>query len=229
MDRFLSQLFRYVPEWMFVLVILGGALYYFMFDTPLYKVCDAQIAEFGKSQKGKLLGRLEPARKKCVSSIRGSGCVEYFEIFESAVKAFPKLEEKCLMQMSEMPFMNQAFSQYMRTMTLLAWGDRPPGTQFEKVGWLAQKDIKTYCKVRELYNLFYPREQWEALVGSTLGLLIEDPTSISHQTRVQRKLSEIDAKDEEDKKEVYFFPKARMKPDKAFDLSLLSLDCLHYM
>lgn len=227
MERLLSQLFRYVPEWLFVVIILIGAVAYFMYDQPLYKLCDAQISEFSKSQRGKLLGRLTPARKKCISSVRGSGCVEYFQIFESAVNSMPKLQEKCLRELSEMPMISLSFGQYLRTMVLLAWGERPPSTQFEKVGWLRPADLKTFCSVREFYNMFYPTEQWNALVSSTLGLLVEDPAVLS-KTRVQRRLSEIDAKDKDEDKDTYFFPKAKMKPDRAFTLSLFSLDCMPY-
>lgn len=229
MERFLSQIFRYIPEWMFVAVILVGALAYFMYDKPLYKLCDAQISEFSRSQKGKLLGRLSPARKKCINSIRGSGCVEYFQIFESVVASMPKLQEKCLIELAETPMISLSFGQYLRTMVQLAWGDRPPGTQFEKVGWLKSSDLKTFCRVREFYNMFYPQEQWNALVSSTLGLLVEDPATIP-KTRVQRRLSEIDANEAKDAEEddKYYFRKAKMKPDRAFTLSLFSLDCLPY-
>lgn len=227
MDRLLSQIFRYVPEWVFVCVILVGGLAYFIYDRPLYRLCDAQIQEFSRAQQGKLIGRLVPARKRCIGSIRGSGCVEYFQIFETAVSSMPKLQEKCLRELSEMPMISLSFGQYLRTMVLLAWGDRPPGTQFEKVGWLTAADLKTFCRVREFYNMFYPQEQWNALVSSTLGLLVEDPAVIP-KNRVQRRLSEIDAKDKSEDEDKYFFPKAKMKPDRAFTLSLFSLDCLPY-
>lgn len=226
MDRLLSQIFRYVPEWVFVGVILCGAIYYFMTDQPIYSPCDAQVKEFYRGQSTNL-GRLTPARRSCISSLRGFGCMKYFEIFESAVRDFNKLEKKCLQQLSTDTFIYQAFSQYLRTMAMLAWGDRPPGSQFEKVGELSPMQLKTFCDARQFFRLFYSDPQWNAVVITTINLLTEDPSKLPPPSLVQTEIDGIEDSVAEEEK-AYKFPKARMSPEKAFELSLLSLDCLHY-
>lgn len=236
MDRFLAKIFRYIPESVFVLIILIGGLYYFMFETPLYSVCNAQINDFVKVQRGKFFpggsysyNRLSDSRKKCVSSIRGFGCNEYFLIMASAMQDLARLEDKCLVELSQNPYFSGVISQYMRTMVQLAWGERPPATQFDKTSWIDQRALKTFCQVRQYYRRLYTEQQWNALVGGTLNLLIEDPAKPS---RIEKKLAQLDekAKEKENPEEsIYYFPKARMTTEKAYDLSLYSLDCIHYL
>lgn len=247
MDRFLATIFRYIPESIFVLIILVGGLYYFMFEKPIYSVCNAQINDYVKGQNGKFFPKgirvlnpktggtysentLKVARQKCISSIRGFGCNEYFLIMASAIQDIAKLDPKCRIELSQNSYFSSSINQYMSTMAQLAWGEIPPATQFDKTSWLDQSTLKTFCRTREYYRQFYDDLRWNGLVGETLNMLTEDPTKPS---RVQTKLAKIDekAKEKEGNAEdsIYYFPKAKITTEKAFDLSLFSLDCLHYL
>jgi hypothetical protein len=241
MDQLLAKIFRYVPEWFFVLVLIGLGVAFFFYDAPLTTVCDAQINDFAQGQNGRLFPKavnvlnpltggpyvnnnLSKSRKQCIESVQGMGCYSYFKIVQGVLFDFQKLSPQCLMELSAKPLISKMFDDYIITMVRLAWGDRPPLSQTNKNGFLTDSDISTYCKMRKFYNVFYPQARWDALSRYTLSLLVEDPL------KTQSKKLSLEEKFEDEVKEEkeYVFKKASMDFNRAYELSLLTMDCLYY-
>lgn len=248
MDQILNKIFRYIPEWLFVLIIIGIGLSLFFMDKPLVSVCDAQISDFAAGQNGKLFPRsvkvinpatgglfldnnLQRAKQHCIESPKGTGCYQYFKIIQSVLYDFKKLETKCLKQLSEAPIIGQLFEEYMVTMAILAWGEYPPRSQAQKSGWLGDPELKTFCTVKNYFQDFYPPEKFSSIIQSTLSQLVIDPNTemkmpANEKTKTEI-IKEVVGEDDEDKP--YVFEKARMTMQKAYDLSLFSTDCLFYL
>jgi hypothetical protein len=241
MDQILNKIFRYIPEWLFVVIILCGGLIFVFNDTPLVSICDAQIADFASGQNGKLFPRsvkvlnpltggpysennLKRFKNRCVNSIKGAGCYSYFKIIEGVLFDFKKLDQSCLVELADKPIMSQLFEEYLTTMTILAWGERPPLSQAQKAGWLTDLELKTFCKVKSNYTEFYKPEKWDQLVQKTLSQLIEDPRTYIDPIKTKKESFE----EEIDKDAEIKFKKVRMDIKKAYNLSLLSMDCLYY-
>ncbi len=241
MDQILAKIFRYIPEWLFVLILIVAATGLVFLDNPMTTVCDTQIADFASGQNGKLFPRavqvldpltggphfentLNKSRDSCIYSLKGAGCYSYFKIVQGVLNDFKKLNKECLLKLSEKPIIIKLFSDYTATMTQLAWGERPPTTQLNKKGWLSDTEIKTFCQVRKYYNIFYPPAQWDNLSRYTLSKLVIDPNKVPEVNNTkQQEFSESVEVDKE-----FVFEKAPMDFKKAYDLSLLSYDCLYY-
>lgn len=240
MEQFLTQIFRYIPEWLFVVIIIGLGLGYFFFEKPLISVCDAQIAEFAAGQDGKLFPKvvkvlnpttnkvysdniLNKVKTQCIDSPKGVGCYQYFKIIQSVLYDFKKLDNQCLSEMVQKPFVIQTFEEYLSTMAVLAWGEFPPLSQAHKTGWLTPQELKTFCTVKSYYQEFYPVERWNTLIQKTLSELVEDPKVLA----VKKTNKENFVEELKEEKE-YKFKKSKMETQKAYDLSLFSMDCLYY-
>lgn len=241
MDQVLNKIFRYIPEWLFVLIILCGGLVFVFYDTPMVSICDAQISDFASGQNGKLFPRtvkvlnpltggpysqnnLRRVKNHCIDSMKGAGCYSYFKIIEGVLFDFKKLDQNCLLEMSEKPMISQLFEEYLTTMTILAWGEHPPSSQAQKTGWLSDMELKTFCRVKINYLEFYKPEKWDQLVHKTLSQLVEDPKTAIDPIKTKKETFEEELDEETEAK----FKKARMEIKKAYDLSLLSMDCLYY-
>lgn len=226
MEQLLGKIFRYIPEWMFVLILVGLGLIFFFNDTPLVSVCDAQVNDFVKGQSTKLFDQKEFKRSKdnCVDSPRGTGCHAYFKTIQSVLYDFKKLDTECLKELSTKPIIVQTFDGYLMNLGIMAWGEHAPRAQSQKTGWLSDLELKTFCSVRTYYHDFYPKERWNGLVQKTLSYLVEDPATALAIERSKKEQFQ----DEVEEEKVYKFKKARMDLKKAFDLSLFSMDCLYY-
>ncbi len=258
MEQILSKIFRYIPEWVFVLIIIGLGMSYFFYDKPLMSVCDAQISDFANGQNGKLFPRavqvlnpltggvyfdnnLKRSKNHCIASPQGKGCYQYFKIIQSVLYDFKKLENQCLKQLLLTPIIQQLFEEYLTTMALLAWGEHPPRSQSVKTGFLSDPDIKTFCVVKSYFQDFYPPATLSKVIQKTLNQLVIDPKTalkLAAENKIKQKL--LDAKAENlnslqtqtennDEIEPYKFEKAVMDYQRAYDLSLFSTDCLFYL
>lgn len=247
----MDQILKYIPESLFILLVLIGGIVFFFYDSPLTSVCDVQISDYIRSQRGRLLPRavkvknpttgdfykdnlLQRSRKQCIQSLEGMGCARYFKIIKQGLNDFKKLDRNCLTKLSKKPFLFKIIGQYLQTMTRLAWGKFPPQSQEMKTSWLSHTDIQTFCKAKSYYKTFYSKIYWGHLVKNTLTQVMTSPQKKSYKDS-SKNLSSISQNKEkkplttEKSKETDFkFKKASMKPQKAFDLSLLSLNCLIY-
>lgn len=226
MEQLLSKIFRYIPEWFFVLILVGLGLIFFFQEKPLISVCDAQITDFAKGQSTKLFDqkKFKDAKERCIDSPKGTGCHLYFKIVQSMLFDFKKMDSECLKELSIKPIISHTFNEYLMNMTILAWGEFPPRAQIEKKGWLTDLEIKTFCSVRSYYQDFYTSEQWDGLVRKTLSYLVEDPSTLEIAKNTSKERFQQSVEEEKE----YKFKKARMDMKKAYDLSLFSLDCLYY-
>ncbi len=246
MDQFLSKIFRYIPEWLFVLIILGGGVVFLFYDNPLISVCDAQISDFANGQQGKLFPRtvkvlnpltggayydniLAKSRDHCIDSPKGTGCYSYFKIMRGILYDFKKLEGSCLKKLSQTPLMAKVFEDYLITIGLLAWGEFTPTTEVQKTGWLTDAELKTYCSVKAYYQDFYPTQNWDNIIQKTLSQLVIDPKAIVAVTPVSKDDNIFGEENKNDGSEkVYTYKKARLSVQKAYKRSLYSMDCIYY-
>lgn len=226
MEQLLGKIFRYIPEWLFVLILVGLGLFLFFQDTPLISVCDAQINDFVNGQSTKLFDqkKFKDAKESCVDSPRGTGCHAYFKTIQSVLYDFKKLDSECLKELSTKPVIVQTFDSYLMNLGIMAWGEHAPRSEAQKKGWLSDLELKTFCSVRTYYHEFYPIERWNGLVQKTLSYLVEDPMVAIVRERSKKEQFQ----DEVEEEKVYKFKKARMDIKKAFDLSLFSMDCIYY-
>lgn len=244
MDQVLAKIFRYIPEWMFVIIIIAIVLGLITLDNPMASICETQIADFTSGQSGKIFPRavkvLNPStnsiyfenilvknRNRCVESINGAGCYAYFKTIQDVLNDFKKLKKNCLMELSQKPIMQKLFSDYLSTMSRLAWGETPPKSERNKSGWLMDSELKTFCQVKKYYNLFYPPSLWESLVGQTMSTLVTDPRQRGIKN-TNLNASEINIKDRLSDPENPTLNKPVMELKKAYELSLFSFDCLYY-
>lgn len=241
MEQELAKIFRYIPEWVFVLILISLVVVFVFFDNPLTTVCDTQIADFTQGQTGKLFPRavqvLDPLtggphfenvlaknRKQCIGSINGAGCYGYFKTVQSVLDDFKKLKNQCLMELSQKGVIKILFDDYLSTITRLAWGESPPKSQFTKKGWLSDLELKTFCQVKKYYNVFYTPKDWDDLTRKTLSELVIEPKDFQKVEQTKKEIFDQEVQEEKE----YVFEKAVMEYKKAYDLSLLTFDCLYY-
>ncbi len=241
MEQELAKIFRYIPEWVFVLILISILVGFVFFDNPLTTVCETQISDFSQGQSGKLFPRavmvvdpltggphfenvLAKNRKQCIGSIEGAGCYGYFKTIQSVLNDFKKLKSKCLMELSQKGVIKTLFDDFIMTVTRLAWGETPPLSQNNKKGWLADSELKTFCQVKKYYNVFFKPEDWDNLTRKTLAELVIEPKNYLREEKSKREMFDDEIQDEKE----YVFEKAVMDFRKAYDLSLLTFDCLYY-
>ena len=248
MDQLLNKILKYIPESLFITLILIGGIVFLFYDSPLISVCDAQIKDYITHQRGRLFPQvvkvknpttgslyrdnsLRRSRKQCIQSHQGMGCSRYFDLIKDGFEDFKKLDENCLMEFSKKPVMFKIIGQYIQTMTRLAWGDSPPRNKEAKKSWLTYVDLQTFCRAQSYYKTFYSHAHWNQLVRRTLNQMIINPENKFNKKTEKHLSSTLTHKEDplSPTKKIGFEPKKiPMDPKRAFELSLLSLDCLLY-
>lgn len=174
----LQRIEHYVPNWLLVVIALGLMIGYLLYSDPLHSVCDTQLQVFRKSQS-QFLGRAPKLRlkgysyydefyNKCKMSNSAGGCYPYLRGFDSVLRSFKAVDERCRARVAERPRIRKAFGAFIYQLTRLAWGDNGPMQAQQRQSWLSNKDLQLFCKIKNLYLEFYGQEALNKLGRKTM-------------------------------------------------------------
>lgn len=175
----IQVLIQKIPHSVLVIGVLLIALGLIVFQNPLQDGCDVQITNFNRSVRGVLIGfktkknltqyaQIENLKSLCRQGNSSGSCENYYEALKKITAGFKMVENSCLPKLIEnYENLPKVVSNGIQIMALNAWGEAPPSGVSERLGWLTEPDIYTFCRLRNQYVLLTSEEDYRALRSLT--------------------------------------------------------------
>lgn len=231
----INQIIQKIPRPLLVLGAIVLGLIFFVISDPLRDECEVQNTLFRKRMLGltipvtikkfnkKQFPQLEYWKERCKEGNSIGSCNDYFSGLRTVIQELRVVKDKCQIKFSQE---NEQFSfiisEGLQIMALVAWGDKPPGGPGERLGWLTNTHLQTFCYLKRTFILISDEETYEALKAKVYREYPDNwPESVAAEDRV------------DDKRPRAFKtqanPNGSFRADEIYPRSLFSVRCDLYM
>ena len=226
----LDQIISKVPKPLLVFGVLSLALLFILLKNPLKYECEVKTGIFLKEMRGIInsvrvkktkvqFAKLGFWKDKCKEGNTASICDDYFKGLAKLTTALSTVPDKCQITFAEE---NESFlesiNEGLEIMALAAWGEKPPASPTERFGWLGERDLRTFCKLKNTSKLLLAEEDFEALKVKVYKQYPDEwPEKVTEDLRLP-----------EDRPKAYKTvsnPKAPLDKNKVYERSLFSIRC----
>lgn len=175
----LAQTISKIPKPALVFGILAIALLVIVFQNPLRDECEVKAEIFLKSMRGmassgRMKAKIQFAqlgfwRDRCRDGNSAGACEDYFiglKKMSSALKIFPAKCYPTFVENESNAWFVNSIAQALRTYALLAWAEKPPVGPAERLGWLTESELNTFCSLKKTYIEATDEERFAELRSS---------------------------------------------------------------
>lgn len=173
----MEDFIKNTPKPLLALIVLVGAVVFFMLANPPHTICDTELEVLKQSQKGnifptvitvqkvqqKIPAQINQAKEACQIGNSAGSCYEYFEDLKSIAVDIGKASSQCTQQLFEVPEVRQALKDGVEVMVRIAWESQPPDPGFARFNWLQETEIAVFCRIRNIYERSVGQEAWDQL------------------------------------------------------------------
>lgn len=163
-----------IPKPILVLGSISLALVFIVLNNPMTDECEVQAKNFERNTKGLLystkvknktqFAKLNPLRDICRDGNSIGACSDYFEGLRKVSSEFNLMNDNCKLKYSEA---NEGFLPQIRSgikvLALVAWGEKPPAGPAERLGWLTEPDIRSFCQLKKAYVKITGEESYQLI------------------------------------------------------------------
>jgi hypothetical protein len=232
MNQFISK----IPKPIIVLVALLLAVVFFVYNDPLKDECEIQAQVFQRNTKG-ILTSVKKNKKiqyaqisflmdRCKEGNSLGACSEYFEALGKIATELKTFKEKCQLKYSKE---NESFQLHLaralQVMSLVAWGEKAPAGIQERVGWMNEAQLRTFCYLKKAYLLLAGEENFNSIRNR---IYLEYPDAWP-----EKKSSEdVESRNPENRPKALKTsanPKGTLEMQQVFERSLFSIRCDLYL
>ena len=206
-----------IPRPLLVVAVLVLGLAFIVSQNPMQDGCEIQIKNYTRDVKGLLVGfknksgKIQPAqidifRNMCRQGNSVGSCENYYSGLKKIVEGLKSVDQKCTSKLLEAyPALIRVMSNGIQVMALNAWGEKPPASVSDRVGWIGQSNIYTFCHLRhqierlasfdeykKLRNLTYQEfpDEWPAAVPIDKRVEVDRPKALKTPVNTKGSLSE---------------------------------------
>lgn len=171
----LDETLQQIPKPLLVFLILAISIVFFVVNDPLRDECEIQSILFEKNTTGFLSAvklssnkiqfpQFNYWRDRCRDGNSIGACEDFLNGLKGLVTELRSFKDKCQIKYSETKedFKVQ-LNQALQIVALVAWGDKPPKSIQERLGWLTESNLKTFCGLRKAYLNVAGEEAYTAL------------------------------------------------------------------
>lgn len=170
----LDDVIQKIPRPVLVLSVLALAVFLFVYNDPLKDECGIQITNFKKSTQGllfpeKIKGKIQYPqinywRDRCKEGNSIGSCEDYLEGLRVTARELKNVTPQCHLRLKEAnPGIVSQLSLAVRIISLVAWGEKPPAGLSERMGWLNESHLRTFCYLKKIYTDLDGEEKFLAL------------------------------------------------------------------
>ncbi len=230
----LDDIIQKIPRPILVVGILVLALGLIISQNPLQDGCDVQMTNFGRVVRGILAGyktqkkltqfaQIENFKNLCREGNSQGSCENYYLALKKITDGLKMVDDKCVPKLIEnYENLNKILSNAIQIMALNAWGEKPPASVSERLGWLSESQIFTFCRLKTQLVRIYTDEEYKKMRARTY---VEFPDvwpesiALSQRAEIPRPTVLKSAAN----------PKGTLAEDEIFKRSLFSLRCDLYL
>lgn len=244
----LNALLQKIPKPVLVTGVLVLSIVLFVYNDPLKDECEVQTAIFEK----KTAGVLSPVKKnkkiqyaeinywrdRCRKGNSIGSCDDYFEGLRMVTTHLRSVNDNCQIKYAETNAnFTQQITQAVQIMSLVAWGEKPPAGIAERIGWLTESHMRTFCYLKKTFVMLAGEESFLALREMVYR---EYPGDWSDEEKL--KIAEMAASAvsgdssgrmiDENRPRAYkspINPSGKMSKDEIYERSIFSIRCDMYM
>ncbi len=159
----LSVLLAKMPKPILVIGVLVIALAVIIYSNPLKDECEVRTNIFLKEMRGIInsvrvkknktqFAQIIFLKDRCKDANSIGGCEDYFNALRKLTQALAVFPQHC---QEEFAKENEAIVKHIydgiQILALVAWGEKPPGGATERLGWLNEEHVKTFCRLKKTY------------------------------------------------------------------------------
>jgi hypothetical protein len=172
----LDDLIKKIPKPVLVLGAFVISIGLFVYNDPLKNECEVQSSIFEK----KTLGLLESVRQsksgkiqfpkidywkdRCKEGNSVGACDDYLEGLRGMIKEMRNVSDMCQMEYAEKNerFL-KAIKDAIQVIPLVAWGEKPPAGLAERLGWLTEDHVRTFCYLKKTFIMIAGDENFQEI------------------------------------------------------------------
>ena len=250
----IDQFIQKTPRSLLVLLVLVVAIILFVLNDPLRDECDIQISNFDKKMKGVLFNTKTKSKKtqftkldywasRCKEGNTIGSCHEYLEGLREITSELRLVNESCQIKYGlQYEKFSKQIEQAIQIIALVAWGEKPPEGPMERIGWLNESHVRTFCYLKKTFLLL---NEEEALLQLREKIYKEYPgpwpekfnvdhliTSNSDSGKSEKEEIDVERLVDENRPRAYKSianPQGILNKDEVFERSLFSIRCDSYM
>lgn len=170
----INDLLAKIPKPVLVLGVLAIALVFIVLNDPLKDECEVQAKVFDRNTKGLLFpirikNKVQFAKLPALKDICREGnsigaCSDYLEGLRKVSSELRFMKDHCKVKYAET---NEGFlaqiGSALQVMSLVAWGEKPPAGPSERLGWLSEADVRSFCQLKKTYATIAGEEGFESI------------------------------------------------------------------
>ena len=170
----MNRLLEKIPRPLLVGIVLAIAIGLFVLNDPLRDECAVQAKIFERNTKGILsavrtnkkiqFAKIRPMRDLCREGNSIGACADYFGALRTVSGELKVFSEKCQKKYAVDHESTVAeIGSALKTMALVAWGEKPPASISERAGWLTEPDLRSFCSLKKSYLNLAGEEEFVGL------------------------------------------------------------------
>ncbi len=171
----IDQLIQKIPKPALVVGVLILSLLFFVYNDPLRDECEVQNSIFVKKTQGLLTAvktkskkiqfpKIEYWKNRCREGNSIGSCNDYFEGWRVVTKELREVNDNCQVKHgAKNEIFTKQITHALQVMALVAWGDKPPAGMAERLGWMNESQIRTFCYLKKTFILIGDEESFLAL------------------------------------------------------------------
>lgn len=225
-----------IPKIFIAIAALAVGLVFVVLNNPLKDGCEVELTNFSRDVSGVLTSTRNKKKKLMPSSISSSlescklgnnqgACEGYFRDLKSIIDSLMLTPEKCFQVIQNDERIGKVLvprlKEGIKILSLLAWGEKPPVSTAERVGWLNIREVTTFCRIYSRLGIILNEKDLEDL---KLNAFSEFPNQLPETATL---VTESDYKRPRALKTTAN-PTGQLNQDEVYKRSLFSLNCDRY-
>lgn len=212
----LDKLYQ-IPKTLLIFLMMCLGLGLIMYSNPLADGCEVDIKKFSREVRGVLRGfqnakertqfaLIESQKQICRDGNTPGSCENYFNSLKKITVATSKVRNECYPKLiADYSNLIPEARSGVKTLALIAWGMQPPKESSQRLGWLSQAEVYTFCRLKRVlqdqlsdeeyrdyrYSIYeeFPQE-YPADIDPEKRLLMDRPKALRSVENPEGQLSE---------------------------------------
>lgn len=184
-----------IPKPILFVVIMAAGLAFIIHQNPLQDGCEHDAKNFARDirgilrpfetkKKGLQISLIGPQREACRDGNSPGACENYFQSLKKISEAIHRVRPECVKKVSnDTSNLIQESRSGVKTLALVAWGERPPADSTRRLGWLSQSEVYTFCRLKSLLQEQLLPEEYKAFKD---GVYEEFPDAYPAETTAEQ-------------------------------------------
>lgn len=236
----INEIAQKVPRPLLVGILLAVSIVFFVYNDPLRDECEVQISIFKQKTKGIISStkknkkiqypQLNYWSERCKEGNSIGSCEDYFEGLRFITNELKEVHDNCQIKYAaeDAQFVKYV-QQAIQIMSLVAWGENPPAGLADRIGWLNESNLKTFCYMKKTLILLAGNEYYLSLREKVYREYPDKLPEIDESNRDKINIKDLTAENRKRAYKTINNPRGSFTKEEIYERSIFSVRCDLYM